>query len=146
MLCMGWCIRAKVDDDFLKERRELSFSRSRCLSNIKLSALALVLSFYVNAHSTTTRHYWKLVFSLSFTIRELCRSSCSIKTSEDDDDTLICSTSPTFITVKLLEWISMCMTIDGWVLMYKLIRKSLYHLYTFSLFLLKTKSTSTFAT
>jgi len=44
-------------------------------------------------------------------MRELCRSSCSIKTSEDDDDTLICSTSPTFVAVRLTEWI--CVYVYG---------------------------------
>ncbi len=105
VLCMRCCTRTNVDDDFLKERWELSFSRSRCLSNIKLPVLALILSFYVSAHPTTARYYWKLIFSLSFTTRKLCRSSCCIKTSEDDDDALICSTSPTFVALRLPEWI-----------------------------------------
>lgn len=112
------------DDDFLKERWELSFSRSRCLSNIKLPVLALILSFYASAHRTTARYYWKLIFSLSSTIREFCRSSCFIKTSEDDDDALICSTSPTFVVLKLLEWISIYVCVSvymataGWLMIY----------------------------
>jgi hypothetical protein len=121
VLCMRCCIRTNADDDdFLKERWELSFSRSRCLSNIKLPVLAFILSFYANAHPTATaRYYWKLIFSLSFSMQELCRSSCSIKTSEDDDDALICSTSPAFLTVKQPEWICVCVWQQpGWVLMY----------------------------
>ena len=143
MLCMRCCIRTNVDDDFLKERWELSFSPSRCLSNIKLPALALLLSFYANAHPTAARYYWKLIFSFSLTMRELCRSSCCIKTSEDDDDALICSTSSTFVPVRLPEWICyvcICVATAGWVLMYKLRKVSLYNRYTFSWFFLKAKS------
>ncbi len=106
MFCVRCCIGTNVDDDFLKERWEFSFSRSRCLSNIKLPVLALILSFYTSVHPTTARYYWKLIFSLSFTMRELCRSSYCIKMSvDDDDDALICSTSPTFVAVRLLQWI-----------------------------------------
>ena len=76
---MNCCSRTRADDDSLRERWELSFSPSRCLSNIKLLALALLLSFYASAHLTAVRYYWKLIFSFSFTVQELCRSSCSIK-------------------------------------------------------------------
>jgi hypothetical protein len=126
VLCMRCCIRTNADDDFLKERWELSFSRSRCLPNIKLPVLALILFFYANAHSTASaRYYWKFIFSLSFTIQELCHSSCFIKTSEDDDDALICSTSPTSFRCQTV-WIDirMCMATVGWVRMYKQWKKS----------------------
>lgn len=52
-----------------KERWELSphsASRSRCLSNIKLPVLTLILSFYADAHPTRARYYWKLIFSPCF--------------------------------------------------------------------------------
>jgi len=104
--------RANVDDAFLKERWELSFSFLRCLSNIKLPALALLVSFYASAHLTTARYYWKLIFFVS--LFSVCKSSVVLsllsqrRTSEDNDDALICSTPPTFLAIRLAEWMCVC--------------------------------------
>jgi hypothetical protein len=105
--CTRYYARANVDDDFLKERWELSVSFLRCLSNIKLPALALLVSFYASARRTTARYYWKLIFFFSFF--SLCKSSVVLsllsqrRTSEDNDDALICSTPPTLAAVRLAE-------------------------------------------
>lgn len=109
-MCSAWdlAFRTKTDDDFFPKKDENLFSfslspslsafRSRCLSNIKLPVLTLILSFYADAHIEQEQDIIeKLIFSLSFTTWEIYRSSCSNKLTENDANVLICSTSIVFV-------------------------------------------------